>query len=48
MPRGAGQREAAWQELLPDPLSRLVAGTDENRLEALVRFFHARMRARTR
>jgi len=42
------EREAAWQDLLPDPLSRLVAGTDENRLEALVRFFHARMRARAR
>ncbi len=41
-------RETAWRELLPDPLSRLVAGTDENRLEALVRFFHARMRTRTR
>jgi hypothetical protein len=41
-------REAAWEELFPDPLSRLVAGTDENRLDALVRFFHARMRARAR
>ena len=40
------QREAAWRELFPDPLSRLVVGTAENRLEALVRFFHARMRAR--
>ena len=42
------EREGAWQQLLPDPLSRLVAATDEDRLEALVRFFHARMRARTR
>ena len=40
------ERERAWEDLLPDPLSRLVAGTDENRLEALVRFFHARMRGR--
>lgn len=38
-------REAAWKELFPDPLTRLVAGTDENRLAALVAFFHARMRA---
>lgn len=37
------QREAAWQALFPDPLSRLVVSTDENRLDALVRFFHARM-----
>jgi len=40
------QREAAWRELFPDPLSRLVVGTAENRLDALVKFFHARMRAR--
>lgn len=39
-------REAAWRELLSDPLSRLVVTTEENRLDALVRFFHARMRAR--
>jgi hypothetical protein len=39
------EREAAWHTLFPDPLSRLVVGTDENRLDALVRFFHARMRA---
>lgn len=39
-------REAAWRALLPDPLSRLVVTTEENRLDALVRFFHARMRAR--
>jgi uncharacterized protein (DUF58 family) len=36
------EREAAWRELLPDVLTRLVVGTDEDRLEALVRFFHAR------
>jgi hypothetical protein len=40
------EREAAWQSLFPDPLSRLIVGTDQNRLDALVRFFHARMRAR--
>ncbi|HEY0944025.1 MAG TPA: DUF58 domain-containing protein [Opitutaceae bacterium] len=39
------QRETAWRELFPDPLSRLVVGADENRLEALVKFFHTRMRA---
>jgi uncharacterized protein (DUF58 family) len=38
-------RTNAWQQLFPDPLSRLVVGTDENRLDALVKFFHARMRA---
>ena len=41
-----GLREAAWRGLLPDALSRLVITTEENRLDALVRFFHARMRAR--
>jgi uncharacterized protein (DUF58 family) len=39
------QREAAWQALFPNALSRLVVTTEENRLDALVRFFHARMRA---
>jgi uncharacterized protein (DUF58 family) len=39
------ERDAAWRDLIPDPLSRLAVGTDENRLDALVRFFHARMRA---
>jgi hypothetical protein len=37
------EREAAWHALFPDPLSRLVVGADQNRLDALVRFFHARM-----
>lgn len=37
------ERESAWHELFPDPMSRLVVGTEENRLESLVRFFHARM-----
>ncbi|HEX2854697.1 MAG TPA: DUF58 domain-containing protein [Opitutaceae bacterium] len=40
-----GEREAAWQIFFPDTLSRLVVSTNQNRLEALVRFFHARMRA---
>jgi hypothetical protein len=40
-----GAREAAWRSQFPDPLSRLVVGTDQNRLDALVKFFHARMRA---
>jgi hypothetical protein len=38
------EREAAWQALFPDLLSRLVVGTGQNRLDALVRFFHARMK----
>jgi uncharacterized protein (DUF58 family) len=42
------QREAAWRALFPDALSRLVVGTGENRLDALVRFFHTRMRAGSR
>lgn len=41
------QREQSWNALFPDPLSRLVVGTEENRLDALVKFFHARMRATT-
>ena len=44
----SAEREAAWQKLIPDRLSRLVVGTDQNRLDALVRFFHARMRAGAR
>ncbi|MES2691922.1 MAG: DUF58 domain-containing protein [Verrucomicrobiota bacterium] len=42
------ERETAWQALFPDPLSRLVVGTDENRLDTLVRFFHARMKGGAR
>ena len=37
------QRDEAWSQLFPDPLGRLVVSTSENRLEALVQFFHARM-----
>lgn len=39
------EREESWQTLFPDVLSRLVVSTEQNRLDALVRFFHARMRA---
>ena len=39
------EREAGWLSLFPDPLARLVVGTDQNRLDTLVRFFHARMRS---
>ncbi|MBI3887343.1 MAG: DUF58 domain-containing protein [Opitutae bacterium] len=42
------QREAAFKTIFPDPLSRLAVGTDQPRLEALVRFFHARMHAGNR
>ena len=37
------QRDEAFRKLFPAPLSRLVVGTEEERLDALVRFFHARM-----
>ena len=36
-------RDTAWERLFPDPLSRLTVTTEQNRLDALVRFFHARM-----
>ncbi|MDD2764449.1 MAG: DUF58 domain-containing protein [Opitutaceae bacterium] len=42
------RREAGFRDLFPDSLSRLVVGTREPRLDALVRFFHARMKTRTR
>jgi hypothetical protein len=42
------QREQAFRDLFPNPLSRLVVGTGEDRLDALVRFFHARMAAGNR
>lgn len=41
------EREASWTHLFPDPHSRLVVSTEENRLDALVRFFRARMSRRT-
>jgi len=36
-------REEAWEKLFPDRQSRLAVSTGEDRLEALVRFFHRRM-----
>ena len=42
------RREAAFRAIFPNQLGRLVVGTDEDRLTALVRFFHARMFASTR
>lgn len=39
------EREQSFNALFPNVLSRLVVSTEENRLDALVRFFHARMRA---
>jgi hypothetical protein len=42
------RREDAFRNLFPNPLSRLVVSTEESRLDALVRFFHARMTTRSR
>ena len=39
-------REDAFRKIFPDSLSRLVVGTEQERLDALVRFFHARMHQR--
>ncbi len=36
------ERDEAWRNLFPDTLTRLVVGTDEDRLDALVRFFRTR------
>jgi len=41
-----GRRDAGFRALFPDSLSRLAVSTEEARLDALVRFFHARMRSR--
>jgi hypothetical protein len=38
-------RDLGWNSLFPDPLSRLVVSTEDDRFDALVRFFHTRMRA---
>jgi hypothetical protein len=38
-------REAAWSALFPDRRSRLVVTTEQDRFDALVRFFRARMTA---
>lgn len=40
--RWRDEREEAWRNLFPDTLTRLVVGTDEDRLDALVRFFRTR------
>jgi uncharacterized protein (DUF58 family) len=40
------ERENAFRKIFPNPLSRLVVGTEQERLDALVRFFHARMHQR--
>jgi uncharacterized protein (DUF58 family) len=42
------EREAAFRTLFPNTLSRLTVRTDQERLDALVRFFHARMAAGNR
>jgi hypothetical protein len=42
------QRESAFRNLFPDPLGRLIVSTEAPRLDALVRFFHARMKSRAR
>ena len=42
------RREASFRNLFPNSLSRLVVSTEESRLDALVRFFHARMKTRAR
>lgn len=43
------ERERSWEALFPDSFSRLAVSTEDDRLDALVRFFHARMqRSRTR
>lgn len=42
------QRDEAWRNLFPDPLGRLVCGTDQDRLDTLVKFFHARFRGLAR
>ncbi len=44
--RWRDERETAWRALFPDRLTRLVVGADEDRLDALVRFFQARQARR--
>jgi uncharacterized protein (DUF58 family) len=39
------ERDAGFSKIFPNTLSRLTVRTDEERLDALVRFFHARMHA---
>ena len=42
------RREATWQSVFPDPLTRLAALTDEPLLDALVGFFQRRMASTAR
>ncbi len=42
------QRNATFKKLFPSPQDRLVVTPDESSIEALVRFFHGHMRAKTR
>jgi hypothetical protein len=39
-------RDASFAGWFPDPFGRQAVGTDENRLDALVRFFRRRQSAR--
>jgi uncharacterized protein (DUF58 family) len=38
-------RDAYWQELFPSPVERLTVSTEDDLLEAVIRFFRARMQA---
>lgn len=38
-------RDAYWQELFPSPVDRLTVSTEDDLLNALIRFFRARMQA---
>jgi uncharacterized protein (DUF58 family) len=40
------QRDTSFRALFANPLSRLTVRTDQERLDALIRFFHARMHQR--
>jgi uncharacterized protein (DUF58 family) len=41
-------RDAYWQELFPSPVDRLTVSTEDDLLNAVIRFFRARMQAVTR
>jgi hypothetical protein len=40
--RWRAERDESFRNLFPDTKSRLVVGTEDDRLDALVRFFHSR------
>ncbi len=42
------EREAAFAKLFPEKQSRMVVAPDDSMIEALVKFFYAHMKARTR